>query len=376
MKKVFSFFIVTVMIVYSCKKIDNGSDAVKSAVLTMSAPGAVIIDGPVISCTSSLDLSGGQYIYGFCYSLTRTPVIPGVNTVSKNYAAGSFSAQLANLKYGEKYYVRAFVTNGLVTTYSINADSFIVPKYIYTDTVKNISARTFDVKLYILPAIKDSITERGVCYDTLTNPVISSLKTVSTIIDTGFIALHVNDTLFAGKTYYLRSYFIANGRPVYGNQVSFRAAGYKGSYGYIIFDKVDTTNGWRYVEAALDAITVTNAKWGCAGTNVPSALTTIGSGYENSVAITTACLDTFAAAYIATHITLKSKTDWYLPSVDELKALYELRLASIISRTAFLYSSTQASTNDCYILDLNDGSQQQIIKSSGAAFIWPVRRYK
>ncbi|MES2848930.1 MAG: hypothetical protein V4685_07735 [Bacteroidota bacterium] len=375
MKKIFPFFVVALFVVYSCKKIDNGSDAVKGAVLTMSSPSLVSVEGPIISSTSSLDLSGGEYIYGFCYSLTRNPVIPGVNTKAINYSAGSFSARLVNIEFGKKYFVRAFVTNGLVTTYS-NADSFLVPTYIYTDTVKNISARSFDIRIFTLPAFADSITERGVCYDTIPNPVISSLKTVSTIIDTGFIALHVSDTLFPGKTYSLRSYFIANGRAVYGNKVSFRTAGYKGAYGYIIFDKVDTTNGWRYVEAALDTITVASTTWGCAGTNVPSALTSIGGGYENSIAITTACTDTLAAAYIATHKTLKGKTDWYLPSVDELKALYELKLSSVITRTAFLYSSTQASVNDCYILDLTDGSQQQIAKNSGAAFIWPMRRYK
>ncbi len=375
MMKVFSLFVASLIIVYGCKKVDNGSDAVKGAVLTMSAPSLVSLKGPIISSTSSLDLSGGQYIYGFCYSLTRNPVIPGVNTTTTNYASGSFSARLVNIEFGKKYYVRAFVTNGLVTSYS-NADSFFVPSYIYTDTVKNISARSFDIKIFTLPAFADSITERGVCYDTLINPVISSLKTLSTIIDTGFIALHVNDTLFPGKTYYLRSYFIANGRAVYGNQVSFRTAGYKGAYGYIIFDKGDTTNGWRYVEAALDTITVANTTWGCCRHQCTICTNIYWGGYENSIAITTACTDTLAAAYIATHLTLKGKADWYLPSVDELKALYELKLSSVITRTAVLYSSTQASVNDCYILDFNDGSQQQIVKSSGAAFIWPVRRYK
>lgn len=375
MKRRFYFSIVVLLLIYGCKKIDNGVPLIKSATLTITTPNVVSFDGPLASCTSSLDLSGGAYTYGFCYSLTRNPTIPGINNTSTNYMAGNFSALITNVQFGKKYYIRAFVTNGFATSYS-NQDSFFVPLYIFTDTVKNITARSFDVKLYTLPAIADSITEKGVCYDTIKSPDIMDLKTITTLTDTGTILLHVGDSLRAGKTYYLRSYCIANGRALYGNEVTFKSAGYKGSYGYIVFDKGDTTNGWRYVEAALDTITRANAIWGCSGDNVPGTLGTIGAGLINSNTIAAVCTDTLAAANICINLTLKTRTDWYLPSVDELKALYQLTLSSVISNNLLLFSSTQASANDGYVVDFSTGLRQQIVKSSAAAFIWPVRRFK
>jgi hypothetical protein len=361
-------------VLHSCKKIDYGAAAINGTSLVLAPPDAVYINGVFLSSSSSLDLSATDYTYGFCYSLTRSPVIPGLNTVSKNYTAGSFSAMCTNIEYGKMYYVKSFVANGFATAYS-NMDSFFVPLYIYTDTVRNITARSFDVSIYTLPAIADSITERGVCYDTLALPDINSRKMISTVSDTGTILIRVNDTLNPGKTYYLRSYFIANGRPVYGNQVSFVPAGYAGSYGYVVFDKGSAADGWRYIEAALDSISTTTIKWGCPGTSVPGTLTAAGAGFQNTDTIISVCSDTLAAANFCRSLTLKGKTDWYLPSVDELKALYQLKLAGIIEREAVLFSSSEASANNCFVVDFSTGQQQQLAKNSTAAGVWPVRRY-
>lgn len=358
----------------ACKKVDNNVPLIKAAKLVLATPAVTSLDGPLLSCSSSLDLSGNQYTYGFCYSLTRTPVIPGPNAVAVNYTGGNFSAVGVSVVAGNKYYVRGFITNGFATAYS-NVDSFIIPLYINTDTVRNITARSFDVTIYTLPAVADSITERGVCYDTLSLPDINDMKTVSAVADTGNIMVEVNDTLKPGKTYYLRSYFIANGRPIYGNQVSFKTAGYEGSYGYIIFDKGTVTNGWRYIEAAKDSLGTTDITWGCTGTAIPGTLSVMGSGLENTDAIIAACADTLNAASICSRLTLKAKTDWYLPSVDELKALYYLKLSRVIAGNATLFSSTEATATDCYVFDLSTGSHQALPKSAATAWIWPVRRY-
>lgn len=366
-------FLITVIIT-GCKKIDNNIPEIKGAQLVLATPSNASLEGPLLSSSSSLDLSTGEYRYGFCYSLNRNPGIPGANTVSTNFEAGNFSAVAQEVLLGQKYYVRAFITNGFATAYS-NQDSFFTPLYLQTDTVRNITARSFEVAIYTLPAVADSITERGVCYDTLRLPDINKLKTVSALTDTGKILVPVNDTLLPGKEYFLRSYFIANGRPVYGNQVSFKTAGYAGSFGYIIFDKGTATNGWRYVEAARDSITTSNIIWGCPGTTVAGTLTAAGTGLQNSDTIVAACTDTLAAAFICLKLTLRAKTDWYLPSVDELKALYELKLSKVISRNVVLFSSTEASAADCNVIDLSTGLQSTLPKSSSAAWIWPVRRY-
>lgn len=370
----FLFILLVAVIITGCKKIDNNIPEIKGARLVLATPSGISLDGPLLSSSSSLDLSTGEFRYGFCYSLNRTPSIPGANTVSTNYAAGNFSAVANEVSLGQKYYVRAFITNGFATVYS-NMDSFFTPLYLQTDTVRNITARSFEIAVYTLPAVADSITERGVCYDTLPLPDINKLKTVSALTDTGKILLKVTDTLLPGKEYFVRSYFIANGRPVYGNQVSFKSAGYKGSFGYVIFDKGNAIDGWRFIEAAGDSITTSNIIWGCPGTNVPGTLTAAGTGLKNSDTIVAACNDTLSAAYVCLNLSFKAKTDWFLPSVDELKALYELKLSKVISRNPVLFSSTEASAAECTVLDLSTGLPATLPKNSTAAWIWPMRRY-
>ncbi len=368
-------FVLVVWIVCGCKKVDYGTTVIKNATLTLAAPVSVSFRGPYAVCTSSIDVSAETYTYGFCYSLARNPVIPGLATTTTNYAAGSFSALIQNIEYGKKYYIRGFITNGFATAYS-NQDSFFVPLYVYTDTVKNITARSFGVKIYTLPDLADSISERGVCYDTLTAPTTAGLKTISTVNDTGTISIHVNDSLKAGRVYYVRSYFIANGRVGYGNQMNFTTAGYTGSSGgLVIFNKADTIGGWQYIEAGLDTTTLTNITWGCSGILIPGILPAMGSGLENSNAIIATCTDTLSAAYYCRHLKLNNKTDWYLPAADELTALYELKLTGVIAGNPLLFSSSQADANNCFIVDFSTGNQQQLIKNSTAAFITPMRRY-
>jgi hypothetical protein len=73
---------------------------------------------------------------------------------------------------------------------------------------------------------------------------------------------------------------------------------------------------------------------------------------------------------------LKNKTDWFLPSVDELTALYNLKISGIIkNHNLVLFSSTQASAAACYVVDFSSGLQSQLAKDASTAFIWPVRRF-
>ena len=372
-----SFVIVAILLVIAgCKKVDYNVPAIKNAKLVLQdVPDSISFEGAGATCTSSLDLSAGGYTYGFCYSLNHNPTIPGVNSVSNNYASGSFSAIVSRIEFGKKYYIRAFVTNGFATSYS-NEDSFAAPVYIYTLPAKNITARSFDISLYTMPSIAANITERGVCYSTASMPNIGKLRTISPVTDTGIINFHVTDTLKAGTTYYARSYFIAGGKPYYGSEINFKTAGYAGgSGGYIVFDKADTTNGWRYIEAAADTIKKANIIWGCNGVSIPGTLTAIGSGLGNSNAIIAGCSDTMSAAYRCRNLTLNNKTDWYLPSIDELKALYELNFDSVIKRNDTLFSSSQANANECYIIYFSDGVQRQLQKNATGAKAWAFRRF-
>ena len=85
-------------------------------------------------------------------------------------------------------------------------------------------------------------------------------------------------------------------------------------------------NGGGLIAAPSDQSTG-GVEWGCYGTNIPGASgTAIGTGYQNTLDIINAgCISingSSTAAAICTNLTLGGYSDWFLPSKDELNAMY------------------------------------------------------
>ena len=95
------------------------------------------------------------------------------------------------------------------------------------------------------------------------------------------------------------------------------------SFGYIFYDKVNSSNGWRYLEAAR---LCDSGSFGCNGTNILSASNTgIGSGYSNTLAIINGCNQLSAAKRCALR-TINGFNDFFLPSLYELNQIYNILL--------------------------------------------------
>lgn len=92
--------------------------------------------------------------------------------------------------------------------------------------------------------------------------------------------------------------------------------------GWIFYDKGNNSGGWRYLEAAPED--QGEAAWGCDGTSIPGAGgTAIGTGKANTAAIIKNCGEPGIAAKVAVRYRGGGKSDWFLPSQDELHLLYE-----------------------------------------------------
>lgn len=374
--KFICYLSVFILLFCACKKEEYGSPGIRNASLAITTPGSFSLAGAKVICNSATDISDARYTYGFCYSTTnRLPVIPGLATGSDNYNSSNFSAIISNIEYGKKYFIRAFVTNGLVTTYS-NVDSFTMPNFISVSEVKNITSKTFSVDIQKLASIPGVITQWGICFSKTAKPDTGDLVKASPSVLINSVTMNISDTLSPGATYYLRSYIIVNDSLFYSNEVSLRAAGYKGSAsGYVFFDKGDTTGGWRYLEAAPDTLLFANNSWGCSGTGTTAVDRIWGSGYSNTAAILSACSNSGIAALACDTLIFKTKDDWYLPAADELKALYKLKLSDLISTNSTIISSTQASSTECFIVDFSTGAEGTLPKSATSAITWPVRRF-
>ena len=153
------------------------------------------------------------------------------------------------------------------------------------------------------------------------------------------------------------------------------------SGGIIAYDKGVFSNGWRYIEVApSDAV---SEEWGCVNASITNAqFDQIGTGYQNSVAITnhhTNLINYFTnpgicsllnngsvSAKTALHQVIGLKKDWCIPSINELVLVYDnLHDVGIGNfESASYWSSSEESTSKAKCIDFNTGQISTLDKNS------------
>jgi hypothetical protein len=377
-------FVCLITLTLSCKKAATDVTpvpvpSINDATLVTVSPTIFNPGRVMMLCNTSFNPTTSTFnAYGFCYSTLPNPTYPASSSYNNSYnsLSSSFSGEIINLESGKTYYVRSFIQEGNAIKYG-NEITFLMPSFITTDIPKKITTQTFDINITLSSSITTPINQRGVCFSTSPNPTKNNSVSISPTNGTGLVTINVFVPQ-PGTIYYVRSFFITNNIDVfYGNEVSFKSAGYIGGSGsYVFFDKGEFTNGWRYLEASPNPAPTANTLWGCSGTFINGIQSTIGNGLENSNAIVASCNFSNVAARVCRVFTLNNKTDWFLPSIDELKALYLLKISGLINNSSSTYySSTQISSTDCLSFNFNTGQQVQISKNNNVADCWPARRF-
>lgn len=140
-------------------------------------------------------------------------------------------------------------------------------------------------------------------------------------------------------------------------------------YGGTIFHI--SSDGHGYV-AAADAVTTT-LSWGCDNYQIAVTDTAMGSGLTNTQHIIDSCGNT-TIAYYSTQLNIGGYTDWYLPSVVELRTL-----APLIGRsTADGYVTSTENDAANYMSDLPAGTGTPVTApkaNSGTLMFIPVRKF-
>ncbi|HXE79088.1 MAG TPA: beta-L-arabinofuranosidase domain-containing protein [Rhodanobacter sp.] len=98
-----------------------------------------------------------------------------------------------------------------------------------------------------------------------------------------------------------------------------------GPAGGLIFHKNPnaTRDGWRYLEA-MPFDQSQSAKWGCFRHDVTGAKgTAIGTGKRNTAEMLASCDEPASAARLCATLSFNGVSDWFLPSRDELTAMYQ-----------------------------------------------------
>lgn len=165
---------------------------------------------------------GGSAIIvrGVCWSTSQNPTNDLTTKTNESIGIGTFSSTLVNLQINTTYYVRAYATNSVGTSYGAQ-QTFTTNGYatLTTNSVSAITSTTATCGGNISSSGGSSITARGVCWSTSTNPTISDSKT-SDATGTGTFTSSITG-LSPGTTYYVRAYVSNTAGTQYGSNVSF-----------------------------------------------------------------------------------------------------------------------------------------------------------
>jgi trimeric autotransporter adhesin len=103
------------------------------------------------------------------------------------------------------------------------------------------------------------------------------------------------------------------------------------------------------------------ADWGCQGTTVGASGTAVGTGAANTNAIVANCSTSDIAARQCYNLVLNNKSDWYMPSKDEVNLMFTQR-SFLSGLTGIYYTSTESDASHAWVQYFYSGSQTTIEK--------------
>ncbi|MBO6024092.1 MAG: hypothetical protein J6P83_04480 [Bacteroidales bacterium] len=161
---------------------------------------------------------------GLCWSTHHDPTISGTH-VSAGEGTGEFTATMTSLATNTTYYVRAYATNGVGTSYGDEVEfvtlSISVPG-VTTASVIRIGTTTATGGGNVISNGGANVTERGICWSTSHNPTISGSHANSGT-GTGEFTVDMAN-LTPNTTYYVKAYAINSQGTAYGEEVDFKTS--------------------------------------------------------------------------------------------------------------------------------------------------------
>ena len=190
-----------------------------------------LITNPIISITTNSATSGGSIISdggatitakGICFSNTTNPLTTN-SVVNSGSGTATFASNLTGLTANTTYYVRAFAMNSVGTAYgnqlNFTTNPIIQLAILTTTDVTAISSTSASSGGNISSDGGATITARGICYSTTTNPTTSN-SIVNNGSGSGNFISNMNG-LIGLTTYYVKAFATNNIGTAYGNQLSF-----------------------------------------------------------------------------------------------------------------------------------------------------------
>ena len=180
-----------------------------------------ITDGSAVSGGNVTD-SGGLTITarGICWDTATNPTISNSHTTDGT-GFGSFTSNITGLLQNTTYHVRAYATNAIGTAYGndITFTTMASLPTVTTTAVSNITDSSGVSGGNVVDNGGASVTARGICWDTATNPTISDNHTTDSNGNGTFTS---NITgLLPNTTYHVRAYATNIAGTAYGAEMTF-----------------------------------------------------------------------------------------------------------------------------------------------------------
>jgi uncharacterized protein (TIGR02145 family) len=188
----------------------------------------VVITDSISNITPYAALGGGEVTYdggapildlGICWNTTGTPTLE--DSLTSDGISAIFVSNLYGLAPGSNYFVRAYASNMIGTTFGneIQFESLPTLPEVSTDTIMNIYQSTATIVADVNYDGGAAITANGVCWNTVGSPTVSDSVT-SESPGTGLFESNLSG-LSHNTTYFVRAYASNNAGTNYGVEMQF-----------------------------------------------------------------------------------------------------------------------------------------------------------
>jgi hypothetical protein len=194
-------------------------------------------------------------------------------------------------------------------------------------------------------------------------------------IETGLDANN-NGILDAGEVNVSQTTYVCNGSFNSSNNSIGVGDYYEGGVvGYILKpgdSGYDQNNLHGYI-VAINAISIST--FGCSGTTTGATGVALGTGQNNTNMIIQNCVSPNIAAYFCNNLVYCGKSDWFLPSQNEMLKMFQEGPSNIFSSGTGYISSSEASNSSAFIVTYGGGISASSGNKSNSTYFIPVRYF-